>query len=44
MSILEEQRYERKLKFFRERVDTCGYRFYKMIQERKKEIPKLHGH
>jgi predicted SprT family Zn-dependent metalloprotease len=40
-SILDENRYEKKIAFFRERLDTCGYRFYKMIQTRKKEAPKL---
>ena len=40
-TIAEEQRYERKLKFFHERLQTCGYRFHNMVQTRRKEIPKL---
>lgn len=41
MSIAEEQRYERKIAFFRERLATCGYRFHNLIQTRRKEIPRL---
>lgn len=41
MSIAEEQRYERKLRFFKERLQTCGYRFHNLIQTRRKEIPRL---
>ena len=41
MSIKEEERYVRKLKFFTERLNTCGYRFYQMIQTRATEIPKI---
>jgi hypothetical protein len=41
MSIAEEQRYERKLRFFKERLQTCGYRFHDLIQTRRKEIPRL---
>jgi len=40
-SILEETHYEKKIGFFRDRLQTCGYRFYKMIQTRKKEAPRL---
>lgn len=41
MSIADEQRYERKIAFFRERLATCGYRFHNLIQTRRKEIPRL---
>lgn len=44
MSITEEQRYERKLRFFKERLQTCGYRFHNLIQTRRKEIPRLAAH
>lgn len=42
MSILEEQLYEKKINFFKTRLQTCGYRFYNIIQTRRKEVPKLH--
>lgn len=41
MSIADEQRYERKIAFFRQRLDTCAYRFHNLIQTRRKEIPRL---
>jgi len=41
MSVTEEQRYERKIRFFKERLQTCAYRFHNLIQTRRKEIPRL---
>ena len=40
-SIAEEKTYERRIAFYAERVRTCGYRFYDMIQTRAKEVPRL---
>jgi len=36
MSLTEEQLYEKRINFYRERSQTCGYRFYDMIQTRTK--------
>lgn len=41
MSLKEEDRYVRKTSFFKERLQTCGYRFYDMIQTRAKEVPRM---
>ena len=35
-SIIAEENYEKKIKFFSERLKTCGYRFYNIMQIRKK--------
>ena len=40
-TIAETKRFEDKSRFVAERVRTCGYRFYKLIQARKKEVPRL---
>lgn len=40
-TITEEQAYERRIHFYSERLNTCGYRFYDMIQTRAKEVPRL---
>lgn len=40
-SILEEEFYEKKIEFIAARNKVCQYRFYKMIQERKKYVPLL---
>ena len=39
--IAEEQLYEKRINFYRERMQTCGYRFFDMIQIRTKEMAKL---
>lgn len=41
VSIAEEQEYEARIKFYTSRMDTCRYRFYDMIQTRRREIPRL---
>jgi hypothetical protein len=40
-TIAETQRFDDKTRFIAERIHTCRYRFYKLIQTRKKEIPRL---
>ena len=40
-SIAEEKEYESRIKFYSERLQTCGYRFYDMVQTRSREVPKL---
>jgi hypothetical protein len=40
-TIAETERFEDKSRFVAERIRTCGYRFYKLIQARKKEVPRL---
>ncbi len=42
-SIAEEKEYESRIKFYSERLQTCGYRFYDMVQTRSREVPKLLG-
>ena len=44
MSVAEEQLFEKRINFYRERTQTCGYRFYDMIQTRTKEMAKLADH
>lgn len=41
VSIADEQDYEKRIKFYSTRMETCGYRFYDMIQTRSREIPRL---
>lgn len=43
-SINEEQLYEKRIAFYRDRTQTCGYRFYDMIQTRRKEMQRLAEH
>ena len=35
-TIAETERFDDKTRFVAERLHTCGYRFYKLIQTRKK--------
>ena len=40
-TIAEEEQYQKRIDFYHERIQTCGYRFYDMIQTRGKEVPRL---
>ena len=40
-TIAEEEQYQKRIGFYHERIQTCGYRFYDMIQTRTKEVSKL---
>ena len=40
-TIAEEELYQSRINFYKERIQTCGYRFYDMIQTRAREVPRL---
>ena len=40
-TIAEEELYQKRIDFYKERIQTCGYRFYEKIQTRAKEVPRL---
>jgi hypothetical protein len=42
-TIEEEKKFEKKIAFFAERLNTCRYRFFNLMQDRKKAIPQLYN-
>lgn len=42
-TIEEEKKFEKRIAFFAERLNTCRYRFFNLIQDRKKAIPQLYN-
>jgi hypothetical protein len=41
MSALDSAAFEQRNTFVAERLKTCNYRFYKILQTRRLEVPKI---